>query len=81
MKHNVDELTTAIVERAVKDWRILISKNITKTTRCGMKISFRELRQFFKSDWCRLLIETDPLIILEQLEKELRDAREKGEFF
>lgn len=77
--NNLDILATAIVRQAVDDWRWLIrqgkkSANIQSSGR----ISFTEIRLFFKSDYCKGLLKTEPLIILDQLEKELREARENG---
>lgn len=79
MVKNLDVLATAIIKQAVDDWRLLIRhRKRTTVTPSGHPISFTEIRQFFKSDFCCLLIESDPLEILEQLEKELKDARENG---
>ncbi len=76
----VEELAAGIVDQAVKDWRALIRDNKTVSGNKGLVISFNELRRFFKSAWCKLLIDTDPLIILAQLEKELATARKQGVF-
>ncbi len=78
-KYNFNELAVAIIGQAVDDWRKLIREGKKSlATQEGGKISFTEIRQFFKSDFCCLLIESDPLEILEQLEKELKDARGNG---
>ncbi len=79
MVKNLDVLATAIIKQAVDDWRFLIKrKKVIMSTSTGGKISIYEIRKFFKSDFCCLLIESDPLEILEQLEKELKAARENG---
>ncbi len=79
MESNYNELIIAIVRQAVDDWRKLIREGKKSlATQEGGKISFTEIRQFFKSDYCKGLLKTEPLIILDQLEKELREARENG---
>ncbi len=78
-KYNFNELAVAIIGQAVQDWRLLIRYGKRSTIASpDCYISFTEIRKFFKSDVCCLLIESDPLKILEQLEKELKDARENG---
>lgn len=67
-----DRLAAAIVEQAIKDWRLLIE--------CGVKAETRynELRKFFKSPHCELLLTgmtlLKPAAILRQLEKEREEA-------
>ena len=73
-----DELAKAIVHQAVVDWRTLIIEEKRVISERGLKISLREIRQFFKSDYCQSLMDGDPLIILKQLEKELKRSREEG---
>lgn len=73
-----DELTKAIIMQAVEDWRTLIKAERRSLPAHGGTISLREIRQFFKSDYCRSLMDGDPLIILKQLEKELKRSREEG---
>jgi hypothetical protein len=73
-----DELAKAIVHQAVLDWRHLISKGKIYGSNGFFPVSFNELRKFFKSDYCRLMVGTDPESILRQLEKELDESR-KGE--
>lgn len=83
-------LAADIVSRAVEDWRLLIKKkawNYTPSRKATDSIpnkhcNFKELRIFFKSDWCDALCslisenickET----ILKILEQELKEAMEK----
>lgn len=74
-----DELAKAIIRQAVEDWRTLIkAEKRVLLTPGGKNISLREIRQFFRSDYCRSLMDSDPLIILKQLEKELNRSREEG---
>ena len=73
-----DELTKAIIRQAVDDWRTLIKAEERVLLTPGGKISLKEMRQFFRSDYCRSLMDGDPLIILKQLEKELKRSREEG---
>jgi hypothetical protein len=61
-------LANAIVIRAVEDWRKLCRKREPND-------KFTGLRQFFKSDWCAMLCgNVDPLLILDALEHERKDA-------
>lgn len=73
-----DELAKAIIKQAVEDWRTLIMAEKRVLLTPGGKISLKEIRQFFRSDYCRSLMDGDPLIILKQLEKELNRSREEG---
>lgn len=73
-----DELAKAIIWQAVEDWRTLIMAEKRSLTEKGVKISLREIRQFFRSDYCRSLMDGDPLVILKQLEKELKRSRDEG---
>lgn len=73
-----DELAKAIIKQAVDDWRTLIGAEKRVLWERGLKISLTEIRQFFRSDYCQNLVDGDPLIILKQLEKELKRSREEG---
>lgn len=73
-----DELAKAIIKQAVDDWRTLIGAEKRVLWERGLKISLMEIRQFFRSDYCQNLVDGDPLIILKQLEKELKRSREEG---
>jgi hypothetical protein len=73
-----DELAKAIIKQAVDDWRTLIEAEKRVLWARGQKISLTEIRQFFRSDYCQNLVDGDPLIILKQLEKELKRSREEG---
>lgn len=73
-----DELAKAIIRQAVEDWRTLIMAEKRVLSVNGERISLWEIRRFFKSDYCRSLMDGDPLIILKQLEKELNRSREEG---
>ena len=53
-----DSLAITIVHNAVIDWRD------------GDEKERVAIRRFFQSDWCKALIDIDPLVILERLEKE-----------
>lgn len=58
-----EELATAIVEQAVKDWRSIeiYDKPISY---------YNELRRFFKGDWCAMLcLKLKPKLILHELER------------
>ena len=73
-----DELAKAIIKQAVDDWRTLIIEEKRVLRERDLKISLKEIRQFFRSDYCRSLMDGDPLVILNQLEKELKRSREEG---
>ena len=73
-----DELAKAIIKQAVDDWRTLIGAEKRVLWERGLKISLMEIRRFFRSDYCQSLMGGDPLIILKQLEKELKRSREEG---
>ena len=73
-----DELAKAIIKQAVDDWRTLIIGEKRALSEHGLKIGLREIRQFFKSDYCQSLMDGDPLVILKQLEKELKRSRDEG---
>lgn len=73
-----DELAKAIIKQAVDDWRTLIKAEKRSLSEHGGTISLKEIRQFFRSDYCQSLMAGDPLIILKQLEKELKRSREEG---
>ncbi len=73
-----DELAKAIIKQAVDDWRTLIIEEKRVISERGLKISLKEIRQFFKSDYCQSLMDGDPLVILKQLEKELKRSRDEG---
>lgn len=73
-----DELVKAIIRQAVDDWRTLIKAEKRSLLTPGGTISLREIRQFFRSNYCQSLMDGDPLIILKQLEKELKRSRDEG---
>lgn len=73
-------LAHEIILKAVDDWRRLIIVRAWEDKYCLKSNNFIELRQFFRSEWCALLMTGDsltPADILRQLEKELAEAKEK----
>lgn len=73
-------LAHEIILTAVDDWRRLIVVRAWEDKYCLVNNNFIEIRQFFNSDWCALLMTGDTLTpedILRQLEKELAEAKEK----
>lgn len=73
-------LAHEIILKAVDDWRRLIIVRAWEDKYCLKNNNFIELRQFFRSEWCALLMTGDsltPADILRQLEKELAEAKEK----
>ena len=71
-------LAAQIVATAISDWRELIREKAWLSKRIEPRKNFTELRQFFESDWCALLMifmELTPADILTKLEKELEEAK------
>lgn len=70
-----------IIGQAIDDWRMLIDKGITgKNGGLGRDINYIEIRRFFKSAWCDMLLDPTGIEgkeILEMLERELQEAIEK----
>lgn len=86
------DLALEIVSRAVMDWRLLIRAKAWKKKLYhaqggndrlpSYRVNFKELRRFFKSEWCdNLLVSTGASItaekILKVLERELEEAMAK----
>lgn len=74
---SVKSLALGIVLQAVDDWRKLIECEVKGKLPPDTMMSFGELRRFFRSDECELLLTDTPLTggkILRQLEAERRDA-------
>lgn len=74
-------LAAEIIMHAIADWRELIKKGAwdrAQHPRCN----FAELRNFFQSEYCALLMQNfdiEPERLLEVLEKELQEAMKKDE--
>lgn len=65
------ELASAIVVQAMKDWRQLIKKRAPDS-------EYSALRLFFKSSWCdTLCVGVNPQMILDRLEKDLKETETK----
>ncbi len=74
-------LAAEIVIHAVSDWRELIKKQAWVGYQ-HPQCNFKELRDFFKSEWCDFLMQDfgiDPERLLATLDKELKEAMEKYE--
>lgn len=71
-----NQLANAIIFKAVEDWRYLCERlKKGKTQNANMFVSFKSLRRFFKSEWCAFLCgNLDPMLILNRLERERKDA-------
>lgn len=73
-------LAAEIVIGAANDWRKLIKRKAWLNKTQDKYCNFEELRIFFKSDWCALLLNgfhIDPARILDVLEEELRQAKQQ----
>lgn len=87
------EWALEIVNRAVLDWRLLIDakawkcadlKPVENNGKVPNKYcNFAELRKFFKSEWCELILDANGTVpadrILAILERELADAKAEDE--
>lgn len=74
-------LAAGIVLQAVTDWRKLIKHKAWLDTDVSA-VNFDEIRKFLKSEYCLLLLHGSAVKqekILEQLENELKEAKEKHE--
>ena len=70
-------LAVGIVVKAVEDWRTLIAARAWADGDELPYKSFAELREFFNSEYCELLLchsTIKPVDILRHLEKELSEA-------
>lgn len=68
-------LSCAIIQQAVDDWRFYIDYvnhfEKYKKMKHPPDYTFDTLREFFQSEWCAFLCETiDPALVLEKLEYE-----------
>lgn len=75
-------LASMIVVGAVEDWRELIRRKAWQNHYQQRDCNFNELRMFFKSNWCGLLMLTfdiEPAEILAILEAELAAAMQETE--
>lgn len=76
-------LADAIVVQAAKDWRALCGLMLKPQKRPmvlkeNSNNTIGYLRKFFKSEWCEMLCtHADPTVILEGLERELRETENK----
>lgn len=56
-RKSVRMLSMAIIMQAIEDYRDLKKKGIeSRQTQDEGEYSFAELREFFASDWCRLIL-------------------------
>ena len=86
MLHPIDRLRLAIIHRAVLDWDTLVRGKAWLGEQLYFnqaldKFNFTELRGFFKSDWCEMLMQNSesykPMTMLEILEQRLDKAMAK----
>ena len=73
-------LAAQIVAMAIEDWRGLIKEKAWLDKWQHKLKNFTEIRQFFGSKWCELLMsfmEITPAEILQKLEQELEEAKKK----
>lgn len=73
-------LAVTIVMHAIYDWRFLVKARAWESDHTSRYCNFDELRNFFKSDWCGMLLiktEWEAERILEILEAELQAAMQQ----
>lgn len=52
-----EKLVHAIISQAVKDYKELMKKGLSKrTTKFGGSYSLHEIERFFKSKWCEYML-------------------------
>jgi hypothetical protein len=74
-------LAAEIVILAIDDWRQLIARRAWDGRMYYMR-NFDELRRFFQSEYCDFLMmnfDIEPAALLELLEKELEEAKQKAQ--
>jgi hypothetical protein len=75
-------MAAEIVAGAIDDWRSLIKQKAWLDANPSRFCNFDELRIFFNSEWCEFLMQNfsmQPHELLKLLEKELKEAKRKGE--
>lgn len=75
-------MAAEIVAGAIDDWRRLVKEKAWLDEIPSRYCNFDELRSFFKSEWCEFLMQNfsmQPHELLQLLEKELQEAKRKGE--
>lgn len=73
-------LAMSIIMQAIADWRFLVKKRAWEIDYNSRYCSFDEMRNFFRGDWCAMLLiktEWSGERILELLEAELQEAMQK----
>lgn len=66
-------LACGIIEQAVLDWKSLCDRNLGKRVRVPATVNFGELKTFFRSEWCDVLVQDSsysPIRMLKRLESE-----------
>ena len=70
----------SIVMQAIADWRFLVQKRAWEDDHISYHCGFDEMRNFFRGDWCAMLLtktEFEGERILELLEAELQTAMQQ----
>lgn len=75
-------MAAEIVAGAIDDWRGLIRRKAWLDYNVKHNCNFDELRSFFNGEWCEYLMQNfamKPTELLQLLEKELQEAKRKGD--
>ena len=70
MEDNINALTQAIAEQAVKDWRRAVKKLRKNPDDKDQLARKRECEQFFRSEWFTYLTDLDGRYVLMKLKQE-----------
>ncbi len=62
----LDNLANAIINRAAMDYRIAFMRYLKKKDPSVLK----DLRRFFRSDWCEVLTDLDMEVLMNRIEQE-----------
>lgn len=71
-RQSLEELANAVIIQAAKDYRVVARRLERFPASEKSRKELRELEDFFRSDWFRMLSSANGPAILEQLRKEIR---------
>ena len=70
----LDHLASAVIARAIADYRHAVMVNLKN----GSLSELRELRRFFRSDWCSTLTKLDTKALMKRIEEECIEEFERA---
>lgn len=74
IKENYERLAEAIVSKAIADYRSAYRRQLKHGE--GTTFRTKELEDFFKSDWFKMLCNLDGQWIIESVQAQIRDELE-----